>query len=102
MSEYSLSLQFIIRKKDQSKDLLARLIDYNKESYLILGHIFDLVNKMFICLEGSEAVGKTVQIKLLEQTFALYKYSTSVAREPGGTKVAEQIRNIILSNEPPV
>jgi len=47
MSEYSLSLQFIIRKKDQSKDLLARLIDYNKESYFILGHIFDLVNKMF-------------------------------------------------------
>lgn len=47
MSEYSLNLQFIIRKKDQTKDLLVRLIDYNKESYLILGHIFDLVNKIF-------------------------------------------------------
>jgi len=47
MSEYSMNLQFIIRKKDQTKDLLVKLIDYNKESYLILGHIFELVNKIW-------------------------------------------------------
>ena len=47
MSEYSINLQFIIRKKDETKTLLTRLIEYNRENFLILGHIFEVVNKMF-------------------------------------------------------
>ena len=27
--------------------LLKSLIEYNKENYLVLGHIFDLINKLF-------------------------------------------------------
>ena len=47
MPEYSINLQFIIRKKDQTRDLLTRLIEYNQQNYIVLGHLFELVNKIF-------------------------------------------------------
>ena len=52
----------------------------------------------FITLEGIEGVGKSVNIeyvcKLLEQRNIEY----ITTREPGGTKVAEAIRSILLSH----
>ena len=47
MTDYIIHIQFTINKKSQQEQLLKILIDYNKQSYLIIGHIFDMMNNMF-------------------------------------------------------
>ena len=47
MPDYFMHIQFIIRKVDETKLILNKVLDYNKESYLILGHTFDIINKMY-------------------------------------------------------
>ena len=47
MTDYIIHIQFTINKKSQQEQLLKTLIDYNKQSYLILGHIFDILNNMY-------------------------------------------------------
>lgn len=54
---------------------------------------------MFITFEGIDASGKSTQIKLFEQYLLEQGYKVFVVREPGGTKLSEQIRNILLSKE---
>ena len=49
MTDYIIHIQFTINKKSQKELLLKTLIDYNKQSYLILGHIFDILNNMYQC-----------------------------------------------------
>ena len=46
MTDYMIHIQFTIDKKSQQEILLKSLIDYNKQIYLILGHIFDILNNM--------------------------------------------------------
>ena len=48
MTDYFINIQFTINKKSQQEQLLKSLIDYNKQSYLIIGHIFDLLNNIYI------------------------------------------------------
>jgi len=45
MTDYIIHMQFTINKKNQTDSLLKSLIDYNKQIYLIVGHIFDLIYK---------------------------------------------------------
>jgi len=45
MTDYIIHMQFTINKKNQTNTLLKSLIDYNKQIYLIVGHIFDLIYK---------------------------------------------------------
>jgi len=47
MSEYFMHIQFIIRKKEETNLILNKVLEYNKENYLILGHTFDILNKMY-------------------------------------------------------
>lgn len=47
MPDYSLHLQFIINKKDNTEEQNNKIIEYNRENYLILGHIFDIINKLY-------------------------------------------------------
>jgi dTMP kinase len=54
---------------------------------------------IFIVFEGPEGSGKTTQIKLLSKYFKKKKYDFILTREPGGTKVAEAVRKIILAVE---
>ncbi len=53
----------------------------------------------FITFEGTEGVGKSTQIKLLESFLKQNGIKTLLTREPGGTKVGEQVRDILLDNE---
>ena len=50
---------------------------------------------LFLTFEGPEASGKSSQIKLLKKYFIKKKVKYLITREPGGTKIAEQLRNII-------
>lgn len=54
---------------------------------------------MFISFEGIDASGKSTQIKLLEKYLLEQNFKVVVVREPGGTKLSEEIRNILLSKE---
>lgn len=51
---------------------------------------------MFITFEGPEGSGKTTVSNIIEKRLEEIGYSVVHTREPGGTPIAEQIRNIIL------
>ena len=51
---------------------------------------------MFITLEGPEGSGKTSAVKVVVERLAKMGYNIVQTREPGGTPIAEQIRNVIL------
>jgi dTMP kinase len=52
---------------------------------------------VLISFEGGEGAGKTVQIKLLRDRLTREGKDVVVLREPGGTTVSEQIREIVLN-----
>ena len=52
----------------------------------------------FIAFEGAEAVGKSTQIKLLSKAFHNASLPNIMTREPGGSSMAEKIRDLLLHN----
>jgi dTMP kinase len=52
---------------------------------------------MFITLEGPEGSGKTSQIPLLADHIRELGYEVLLTREPGGTVIGDQIRNVLIS-----
>ncbi len=54
---------------------------------------------MFITVEGPDGSGKTTQLKLLVQALTDKGYEVVTTREPGGTKVGNSIREVLLSPE---
>lgn len=53
----------------------------------------------FISFEGVDGAGKSTQIKRLKEYFEKNNYQVVLTREPGGTKIGEKIRNLILDPE---
>jgi dTMP kinase len=51
----------------------------------------------FLTLEGIEGVGKTTQVALLSKALSERAIAHAVTREPGGTPLAEQIRELVLT-----
>ena len=51
----------------------------------------------FIVFEGIEGTGKSFQINKLYNNLKKKNYSLLKTREPGGSKTAEKIRNLIFS-----
>lgn len=54
---------------------------------------------LFITFEGPDGAGKTTQIELLKKYFQDRGMDVVITREPGGTKIGEKIRNVILDVE---
>lgn len=50
----------------------------------------------FITIEGVEGVGKSTAIHFLKQHFLNLNIDYIVTREPGGTEIAEEIRQVLL------
>lgn len=53
----------------------------------------------FVTFEGCEGVGKSRQIKMLEEYLSKNQIKYYLTREPGGTPVSEQIRSVILDGK---
>lgn len=51
----------------------------------------------FITLEGGEGAGKSTQARRLAERLRAAGLETIVTREPGGSPLAEEIRNLLLS-----
>ena len=51
---------------------------------------------LFITLEGPEGSGKTSAIKIVKERLESLGYQIEMTREPGGTYISEQIREVIL------
>ncbi len=51
---------------------------------------------MFISFEGTEGVGKSTLIASLNQALSA-EHDVVLTREPGGTPLAEQIRELLLA-----
>lgn len=53
----------------------------------------------FITLEGIEGVGKSTNLQFVESLLRSAGHDVVVTREPGGTPLAEQLRDVVLHHE---
>ena len=58
----------------------------------------DYMKGKFITFEGSEGCGKSTQSRLLSQYLKSKGYKVAYLREPGGTKISEKIRKVLLDS----
>lgn len=54
---------------------------------------------LFISVEGPDGSGKTLQMDLLENALREKGYDVIRSREPGGTRIGEAVRKILLGSE---
>ena len=52
---------------------------------------------LFIVMEGPDGSGKTTQINLLKEYLEEAGYECLITREPGGTVIGEEVRQLILN-----
>lgn len=57
---------------------------------------------MFISFEGIDGCGKTTQLHKLGELLEVQGQSVITTREPGGTALAEQVREMLLHSEVPL
>ena len=57
---------------------------------------------LFISFEGPDGTGKTTQLKNVAAALRAQGYEVLESREPGGTIMAEKVRNIVLDPELPI
>ena len=57
-----------------------------------------LTKNIFISFEGIDGCGKSTQVDLLINKLNELKIPSLLVREPGGSKIAEDIRSILLDN----
>ncbi len=54
---------------------------------------------LFITFEGPDGSGKTTQIHLLKEYLKKRGYDAVITREPGGTRISEKVRTLILDRD---
>ncbi len=53
---------------------------------------------LFISFEGIDGCGKSTQVKMLMDRFESDGIDSLLVREPGGTRISEEIREVLLKN----
>jgi hypothetical protein len=59
MTDYIMHIQFEVNDKSKKEVLMKTLIDYNKQSYLVLGHIFDIIYSIYNSIFKKEIKSNT-------------------------------------------
>lgn len=54
---------------------------------------------LFISVEGIDGSGKSTHLEFIKNYFIDLGYEVIITREPGGTKIGEEIRNLLLHSE---
>lgn len=57
------------------------------------------MKNIFITMEGPDGAGKSTQIDLLKKYFESKDIEVVLTREPGGTRISEAVREVILNKE---
>ncbi len=57
------------------------------------------MNGIFISMEGPDGSGKSTQIELLKKYFEDKGIECVITREPGGTRISEAVRGVILNKD---
>ena len=57
------------------------------------------MNGIFISMEGPDGSGKSTQIELLKKYFEEKGIECVITREPGGTRISEAVRGVILNKD---
>ncbi|MDO4997520.1 MAG: dTMP kinase [Neisseria sp.] len=57
------------------------------------------MNAQFITLDGIDGAGKTTNLAIIKNWFEQQNFPVIFTREPGGTKLGEQLRQILLNPE---
>jgi len=60
------------------------------------------IGGFFITFEGGEASGKSTQAEYLRQSLAEHGYSVKLFREPGGTSLGSELRQILKFSDYPM
>ena len=55
-------------------------------------------NSLFITFEGIDGCGKSTQVKMLMDRLDGKNIESLLVREPGGTRISEEIREVLLMN----
>ena len=58
-----------------------------------------LTKGIFISFEGNDGSGKSTAVRGVKEALENLGYDVLVSREPGGSKIAEKIRTLILDND---
>jgi len=60
---------------------------------------WDKLKGKFIVLDGPDGAGKSSQLQLLSEFLSEQQLENLMVRDPGGTRIGEQIRKILLSKD---
>ncbi len=69
-------------------------ITFTHSGSFIMSH-----NGTFITFEGPEGAGKSTQLKRLAENLRARNFEVVTTREPGGTPLAEELRNILKTHQ---
>jgi dTMP kinase len=60
---------------------------------------FDVLQGKFLVIDGPDGAGKSTQAKLLAEFIRQQGVDTLLCRDPGGTRIGDKIRHILLDND---
>ncbi len=75
------------------------IADTTEALYTLLCPDCALPRGFFLSMEGLDGSGKTTQINLLAEKLEMFGYDVVQTREPGGCKISEEIRDLVLSTD---
>ena len=58
-----------------------------------------MTDGLFIAFEGGDGAGKSTQVALLRDAFEAAGRTVTVTRQPGGTELGQQIRDLVLHGD---